>query len=287
MNNICIILLVALVVVWLIYRSNKSNMTDKPKHLLSFQTTFVLGENIKWLDEFLTYYNHIGFDHFYLYDNEGSVGADYAHGHTIGKNKSGFKIESYNTKEDTQLLNDILKKYNNITYVKWQPRDKNGNIWYGQKEAFEHCIKTYGHETEWLALMDLDEFIFSKNNINIREFFANQPRDVSCITLVQQKFIDKFLTNERFVTQDYRTMSYEPGLEWSPKNIIRPQDYIDGIIHTFKVKGKTIVVPRDILRFNHYNMNDWQFKKMNERFNKKLWTMDRYDDSMKRYRHLF
>ncbi|GLQ99924.1 glycosyltransferase family 92 protein [Dyella mobilis] len=32
---------------------------------------------------------------------------------------------------------------------------------HSQKQAYEHCLKNHGHETDWLAFIDVDEFLFS------------------------------------------------------------------------------------------------------------------------------
>ena len=42
-----------------------------------------------------------------------------------------------------------------------------GQIIYGQKESIYHLIKYYKHEIEWIYFNDMDEFLFSSNNLNI------------------------------------------------------------------------------------------------------------------------
>lgn len=74
------------------------------KYFLSFQTVFRLNENARWLEEFLIYYIHIGFDHFYLYD--GSID-EYD---PIKKvNKNGDPILLNEPEEDKVILQDIMK----------------------------------------------------------------------------------------------------------------------------------------------------------------------------------
>ena len=43
-------------------------------HYLSLMTVCIIDENVRWLEEFVAYHLHLGFDHFYLYDNSGSAG---------------------------------------------------------------------------------------------------------------------------------------------------------------------------------------------------------------------
>ena len=65
------------------------------KYYLAFHTVFILNENIKWLDEFIYYYIYLGFNHFYLYDNTGTIGGkdNFHSGSNKYKNKSKMKIK--------------------------------------------------------------------------------------------------------------------------------------------------------------------------------------------------
>jgi len=280
------------------------------KYLLSFQTVFRLNENIKWLEEFLIYYIHIGFDHFYLYDNDGSI-SDFTQlgqpaSSSFGTNKRGDKIVNAQQAEDKRLLDKIMKKYpGKITYTKWQPLDQNNNITYGQDYATMDFIKKYSHETEWVALMDLDEFLFSENDINIRDYFQNLPSTVSCVFLGQKPFINRFNTNQPLVSQDFRCGSYvHPGGGGS-KNIVRTSDFVDlqtlrSInsaefemdrvlknqqlvdidrtwhlhIHNIAVTNEKIQPDQKDLRFHHCNVKDEN-------------ALHDIDDGMKRYKFLF
>ena len=253
------------------------------KYFLSFHTIFILNENIKWLEEFIIYYKHIGIEHFYLYDNEGSSG--YSSSNT--ENRYGFKINTTSNEEDKLIFEKILNKYkNDITYIKWQPV-VNNKIVYAQPECIKHFIKNYGMETEWCAFLDLDEFIFSKNNINIIELIKNLEPSISNIKIIQKKFLDRFLSNEKFITQEYKCINMPIGLEWAPKNICRISDFIDlENIHTMFFKGKTVIPHSDIIRFNHYNTNDKQLKFIVD-FYKVKYEINDIDDGMSRYKFLF
>lgn len=58
-------------------------------------------------------------------------------------------------------------------------------------------IKRYAHETEWVAIMDLDEFLYSKTNINIPEYFRQLPENVSRVFLGQKPFNNRFHSNDK------------------------------------------------------------------------------------------
>ena len=259
-------------------------MAAKQKRLLSFHTVFLLNENIKWLEEFIIYNKAIGIEHFYLYDNEGSDGCDGTQTH----NKYGFPITTEHRAADVAMLNTLLAKYADcITYVKWQPIE-NGKIVYGQNESIQHFIKNYGHETEWVAFMDLDEFLFSPTGLDIPAFLRRLPSDISCIKLIQKKFIDRFLSTEKYITQDYRAINnITIGTEWATKHLVRCADFVGLLgIHQIHCKNKMVVADVSHLRFNHYNVNDkllaWLVT-----FYHKEYMIDGVDEGMARYKHLF
>lgn len=258
------------------------------KHFLSFHTIFIVNENVKWLEEFILYYKHIGFDHFYLYDNEGSGGRN---GGTNVRNKYGFAVSTTTTPENAILFNSILEKYKDIiTYEKWQPKASNGVIEYKQNECINHFITNYGKDNEWIAFFDLDEFIFSEQNINLPEYLKELTPRVSCVKLIQKKFLDRFLTTEKYITQEFNCINdLKIDTQWGPKNIIRCSDLkLGGSIHKMNVKYTTVVPDTTILRFNHYNLNNKLFSWMRQYFKSKVeFKINGTDNGMLRYKDIF
>lgn len=258
-----------------------------PKHFLGFHTVFILNENIRWLEEFLIYYINLGVDQFYLYENDGTSG----HDGTEIANKYGFPISSTATQEDRNAFNALLAKYGKyITHVLWQPRNAAGQIIYGQSESVADCIQKYGADTEWIAFLDTDEFIFSEQSVSLPEVLRALDPTISAVKLVQKKFLDRFLTSERLITQEYRCInSLTVGTEWAPKNIVRCRDFVSvGNIHNIRVKQRTVVLQPQILRFNHYNLNDKQLEWMKSFYKRSTpFVIDGVDDGMKRVRHIY
>lgn len=254
---------------------------------LSLHTVFILNENIKWLEEFLIYNINLGFEHFYLYNNEGSNGCD----GNEKFNKYGFPSNTVSTKEDCNAFEAILSKYGEyITYIIWQPKNDSGKIIYGQNESINDCILKYGKINEWIAFVDLDEFIFSKQNIILPDYLRSLDENISNVKLIQKKFLDRFLTNEQFITQEFDCINnLIIGTEWGPKNIVRCKDFVSvNNIHYINTKNETIVPNTDILRFNHYNLNKKQFIWMTNFYNRDVeFSIDGKDDGMIRYRHIF
>lgn len=266
------------------------------KKYLSLQTVFILNENIQWLEEFLIYYIHLGFEHFYLYDNEGSNGKlnngmDKSYSGNSFFNKNGISRATHNKAEDLEKLKKILSKYvDRITYIKWQPRDEKGDIIYNQTRSIEHFISIYGHETQWVAFLDFDEFLFSKEDVSIVEFLKRQKKNVSCVKISQKKFIDRHLSQKRYVTQDFQCIeSLEMNAEHRPKNIVRCQHFkylLD--VHQILVKCHTIIPDINIFRINHYHVNNEILKWMKGFYGDRChFYLNSIDDGMKRYQALF
>ena len=99
----------------------------------------------RYLREWIEYHRIVGIDHFYMYDNNST--------------------DDYMEVLKTYISQDI------ITLVKWE-KD------HDQMGAYRDCIKSYSSETEWLAFIDIDEFIVPLENDNVGEIlkrFQNRP----------------------------------------------------------------------------------------------------------------
>lgn len=95
-------------------------------HYLSVCAIFK--DEAPYLAEWLTFYELIGVDHFYLYEN-GS------------------------TDRPGQVLQPWLDR-GKVTLRAWPDHP-------GQKRAYGHCLMNYRRLTHWLMFVDLDEFLFS------------------------------------------------------------------------------------------------------------------------------
>lgn len=258
------------------------------KYFLTFQTVFILNQNIKWMDEYFKYYINLGVEHFYLYDNEGTSGMDFT---THKTNRRQF-VTRNNTTEDIEKLDKIIAKYPNyITIVKWQPKGEKGQIIYGQEEAISHYITNFGPYSTWVILMDFDEFLFSPTNINIVRYLKNQPDLVSSLRLQYKPFIERTDVIGDYITQDFRCVNTIIPYSIGSKNILRIDHFINLYhVHSLIVKYKTVYVSPEILRFNHYNLYEDVLRKKWIVESMKLSTsleIKDIDDGMNRYKYLF
>lgn len=96
----------------------------------------ILKNEAPYLIEWLEFHKIVGVEQFYLYDN-------FSSDHAI----------------------DLVQSYIDSGEVIWHEWP----IKHGQLQAYQHCLENYCQQTEWLALMDLDEFLFPTEKNDIRD----------------------------------------------------------------------------------------------------------------------
>ena len=263
----------------------------KPRCFLSMHTVFLARENIAYLKEWIVYHALLGVQHFYLYDNTGSIGRQ---GSTSTTNKYGINFYAP-TKDmtDADIADELGKIIADVaidvTLIPWQPRDRNGRIYYGYNESVHHCIQTYGQHTDWMVFIDPDEFLFSPLNIDIREQLRDLRRaGYNRLIILQKKFLDRFLSPRKYVTDIYDCIEGIDTSRWAPKNIVRVEALNLGVLesmHAMPVRGGTSTAATDALRFNHYNVNPAQLEWMKGFCSSRTeFKINARDDGMKRYR---
>lgn len=104
-----------------------------PRHFLSLVAP--VRDEESYLIEFVNYYLLHGVDHFYFYDNDSKV-----------------------------PVVDVLRPYRDRCSVMKAPGDA------VQARAYAHFCKHYRHETRWVAVFDIDEFVLPHKHGSFREF---------------------------------------------------------------------------------------------------------------------
>ena len=92
-----------------------------------------------YLQEWIEYHKVIGIDHFYLYNN--------------------FSADAYQ---------EVLKKYvynGEVTLIEWPIKQ-------GQMSAYADCARRFANETNWIAYIDLDEFIVPNEDVNLNDILV-------------------------------------------------------------------------------------------------------------------
>lgn len=93
-----------------------------------------------YLPEWLDYHILMGVDRFYIYDNESQVSLRET-------------LESY-IERGWAVVVDI------------QGRSK-------QLHAYDHCLQTFGAQTQWMGFIDTDEFLVTKNSVGLKSLLKD------------------------------------------------------------------------------------------------------------------
>jgi hypothetical protein len=198
------------------------------------------------MEEWLCHHMAIGVDHFFLYDN-GS----------------------------TDELHEVLKPYADhgvVTTVYFPLRGL-------QRDANNHVVRFFGDTTEWIAYVDIDEFLVPQDDESISDVMARYP-DAEQVLVSRKEFCYSGHRSpvEGLVTEEYREYSEQvPRMGTSEilaKPIIRPRDTARvGIHNAFTVHGRTVntagqptseeaTVIEDPsyakLQMNHYFTKSWE-----------------------------
>ncbi len=208
--------------------------TDPKKYQVC--ATAIFKNEAPYLKEWIEYNRLIGVEHFYLYNNESddhylTVLAPYI--------KSGI----------VTLTDWVNGPEYNVTYA-W--------VLATQMPAYEHAIKTFGHETKWLAVIDVDEFILPITSYKINDLLDKYEAYPGLLIywqlygtsnlpmLPQDKLMIESLT--KTTHHEYRSDHY--------KSIIKP-DLFEAFywyVHSFRFKSGQygIVIDLSEARINHY-----------------------------------
>ena len=99
----------------------------------------IFREEAPFLDEWISFHVGIGVTHFFLYNN--------------------FSTDDF----EAVLAPWIARGY--VTLTDWP-------VPVGQVSAYQHCIRLVRGGCRWLALIDVDEFLFSPSTLDIRAILA-------------------------------------------------------------------------------------------------------------------
>jgi Glycosyltransferase family 92 len=117
---------------------------QKVNRLFRLAVAAIVKDEGRYLEEWLAYHILLGCDHFYLFDN-GS----------------------------TDNSQELLKKfvtYGYVTRIDWP-------LFPGQIDAYNYAARNFGHLTEWLAFIDVDEFFALKRHRSLPEFLSTMDGD--------------------------------------------------------------------------------------------------------------
>ncbi len=161
-----------------------------------------------FLLEWIAYHRVVGFDHFYLYDNDSDDGGSDLIRHS--------RLASH------------------VTLTQWPPRP-------GQIPAYRHFIDHYARQCDWVAFIDLDEFVLPLQERSVRPLLDRLP--AASAMLVQWRIFGPSGWVERpegLVIDNY-TMRTPDNFSANRhmKSIVRCADLLDVTDnpHQFRLRG--------------------------------------------------
>lgn len=226
------IVLVALFILLLIF-AGVYKLHTPSKNFLS--VVAILKNEKPYIKEWLEYHMMQGVEHFYLCDNDSTDG-----------------------------IKEYLKPYIDKKIITYIPQSGINQ----QKACYEKVVSQYKHQTEWLAIIDLDEYLVPLKEKTIAKFLEEFD-DVAEVSLHWMNYGDNgaISRNNGLITEFFT--SHAKALNHTVKSIVRPDKVIDfdsfGSNHYVKVDGKSVNeyhkpvnnmlnfnISGDKARINHY-----------------------------------
>lgn len=194
------------------------------------------------LGEWLEFHLKSGVEHFYLYDNQSE--------------------DNYMEK-----LAPYIER-GKVTLLQWPSNFGNG----GQVLALTHAIGIFESQTTWLAHIDIDEFIFPKQNKNLKEVLK-KLNEYDCVLLPWRCFGPSGQNTKEYnsVIRTFNMMANlneaSDSLKYEltrTKAIFKPDQVVTAKVHGCITSGKTVHLDGQDILLNHY------ITKSEEDFNLKI-----------------
>ena len=179
----------------------------------------------RYLDEWIAFHRVVGVDHFFLYDN--------------GSSDRGCEV----------LSGYIRRGF--VTIIPWRTFAARLDI---QKAAYAHCVVNFGSAFEWLAFVDIDEFVVPTAGNSLKEVLASFPKMAALYApRVEFGHSDQSVSPDGLLMEIYTSRYAGDRLATQRKTIARPSMIRIPEIHKSVVDGDTIAPPETgPLRINHY-----------------------------------
>jgi len=217
-----------------------------------------------FLDEWIQHYLMLGVDEIYIYNN-GFVSYDVSlckHGtRLLDDNEKKTKwekkpdmdyLEECSDDEVSQMLEDIVNKYPEVTLVSWKYGiDHEISFPECQRRGFKQVNETI--ESDWYLQIDPDEFVYLEKHRNLKDVILDYDDDSTGGLVISQRIFDKRTRGQavRKIT-DWCFDTHQ-----NQKTILKGQCESDTpAIHLPLPKsGELKLLPFEEVRFNHYRGN--------------------------------
>jgi hypothetical protein len=204
------------------------HIAPRPKHELAVCAIF--REEAPFLDEWLSFHTGVGITHFYLYNN-------------------------FSTDNFRQVLAPWIER-GAVTLTDWP-------IPVGQISAYKHCVARARGECQWLAFIDIDEFLFSPQSTDITHILKDYS-DLPAVEVWQLFFGSGGHATRPALPVTEAYVMRAPDTRTTVKTIANPRLVYRPDVHQHKYwYGEALDTSRqrvakdrrpvlDVLRINHY-----------------------------------
>ncbi len=192
------------------------------------------------LEEWINHHYHHGVEHFFLINDK-----------------------------STDNYYEILKKYidNGLVTLFNLDGPKESR---SQEGAYNYFFSSTKLFTEWLAIIDLDEFIYSTLSIDLRNIIKIYDRydqilikakEFGSSGLIEQpaEVVQNFIYRKSCKHSDPLMGGNEQETLNNPKCIVKADKVYSYWIHSCAVEGKSVLVDYDIIAFNHYKIQSYNY----------------------------
>lgn len=129
-----------------------------------------------------------------------------------------------------------------------------------QIPAYDDCIERHFRDVEWLAFIDLDEFIVPQAGRSLVEYLSSLK--ASCRQVLLKWLFFGSNGQERresgLVIERFTRRGGWQGEWWQTKGIVRPRFVYEIGVHQHRVAGKTTVADMTEFRIHHYFCKSWE-----------------------------
>lgn len=190
----------------------------------------IFREEAPFLDDWLRFHHGVGVGHFYLYNN--------------------FSTDHFRAVLAPWMARGL------VTLHEWP-------VAVGQLPAYRHCVREYRLQARWIAFIDVDEFLFSPRQADLRPILAGY-RDVPGLLVYSPYFGAAGHQARPAEPVPLAFTRRAPLARFTAKTIANPRRvYAIRNVHTFKYwEGESVGTDRqplrtdapclDLLRLNHY-----------------------------------
>lgn len=238
-------------------QSQRWNRSQNPRQRQFFLSACLIAKNeVAYILEWIAYHRVVGFDFFYIYDND-----------------SNDRI--------SDILSPLAAK--GICCVIDWPRSSSPDN--PQVSAYHHNLVHFGDETEWLATIDADEFVVPLTSNNVASILADsfQNRDaVLCNWRIFGSAGHREPNGQLCMERFHRASRPDFSANNNVKSIFRPKTIESIFVHNHYMRSDNIALsdnsdfaaPREQITaspvYGHMQINHYFCKSQAEFFIKRL-----------------